>query len=387
MEINDQTALDMVYLITCGLHTVSPEKYRVSQMNLSLLYKKAKFHAMSGMVCMVLESVDAFADCEEMGLVKKWSDAKNMAIRKNILLDTERQLICKIMEKEGIWHMPLKGALLQNMYPGVGMRQMADNDILYDSDFQLRLKKIMIKRGYKAVSVGKSNHDIYEKPPVYNFEMHTSLFGAGNHEDWISCYSNVKEHLIQNDGYQYGYHFSDEDFYVYMIIHIYKHYDGCGTGIRSLSDIYVYLQKKEQTLNWTYVKRELSRLHVEEFELNTRELCKKVFSQKPCSLTEKENELLNYFLGSGTYGTIKNCLKKKLHKYQSDNGPIRAEAKRRYLLGRFFPDDEFLLIYAPFAYRHKWSRPFYWVFRILRGVFSHGGRLVREFKIVMKIDR
>ncbi len=36
----------------------------------------------------------------------------------------------------GIWYMPLKGAILHTLYPVSGMREMADNDVLYDSTRQ-----------------------------------------------------------------------------------------------------------------------------------------------------------------------------------------------------------------------------------------------------------
>ena len=33
-----------------------------------------------------------------------------------------------------------------------------------------------------------------------------------------------------SEGSRYGYHFSDEDFYLYMLAHEYKHFSGSGTG-------------------------------------------------------------------------------------------------------------------------------------------------------------
>ena len=49
---------------------------------------------------------------------------------------------------------------------------MSDNDILFDEDAWERVEKHMISEGYEAEYVGKGIHDVYQKPPVYNFEMH-----------------------------------------------------------------------------------------------------------------------------------------------------------------------------------------------------------------------
>lgn len=60
-------------------------------------------------------------------------------------------------------YLPLKGIIMKDYYPSVGMRQMSDNDILFDADAWERMEKHMISEGYKAEYVGKGNHDAYHK--------------------------------------------------------------------------------------------------------------------------------------------------------------------------------------------------------------------------------
>lgn len=60
-------------------------------------------------------------------------------------------------------YLPLKGIIMKDYYPSVGMRQMSDNDILFDADAWERMEKHMISGGYKAEYVGKGNHDVYHK--------------------------------------------------------------------------------------------------------------------------------------------------------------------------------------------------------------------------------
>lgn len=60
-------------------------------------------------------------------------------------------------------YLPLKGIIMKDYYPSVGMRQMSDNDILFDADAWERMEKHMISEGYEAEYVGKGNHDVYHK--------------------------------------------------------------------------------------------------------------------------------------------------------------------------------------------------------------------------------
>ena len=162
--------------------------------------------------------------------------------------------------------MPLKGSVLQALYPKYGMRQMSDNDILYDPSGQKWLADIMERRGYDVEVCGKSNHDVFLKPPIFNFEMHTSLFGQFSGGAWYNYYKNVKERLLADEGASYRYHFTDEDFYLYMTAHTYKHYSYSGVGLRSLVDAYVFTEAKGGSMDWGYIGREAAGMGIADFE-------------------------------------------------------------------------------------------------------------------------
>lgn len=109
-------------------------------------------------------------------------------------MDTERHQLEKEFAKNGIWYMPLKGSILKDWYHKFGMREMADNDILFDEKKRNDVKQIFQNRGYTVESYGKINHDAYEKPPIYNFEMHVELY-LELYEKFHEKYINVKQRL------------------------------------------------------------------------------------------------------------------------------------------------------------------------------------------------
>lgn len=374
LEIND-SFYTFLYLLMCGVEGKPPSSELLREMNMEDVYQISVYHTLSAMTYMVLEKGQ---DILEGEVFKNWKKEKDKAIRKNILLDRERERIFAFMEEQGIWHMPLKGIILKEMYPAFGMRQMADNDILYDSNFQKPLCIWMKEQGYKVISCGRGNHDVYEKKPVYNYEMHTALYGGEHNPVWITYYENIKEKLIADKKKKYSFHFTDEDFYIYIITHIYKHFAGGGTGIRSLLDVYIYLQAKEAIMNWDYINEELEKVQVSDFEGKVRHLSQKVFSKELQKLTKKEEELLKYFLYSGTYGTLENHVQHRLDQFETD--------KKGYIIKRLVPDEEFYKNYVPFVYEHKWSRPFFIIFRLVRGLFRKDRRIMKEIKALKKAE-
>lgn len=379
------TVRALLYLSACALHGREPDQAQLAGVDLAALCRTAKYHGMAAIVCMALESGGAFQNADP-ALVKQWQDEKNKSIRKNLLLDAESGQILQYMEDNAIWHMSLKGSVLQQLYPQYGMRQMADHDILFDPAFGQQMQAYMQGRGYKAEGVGKGNHDAYHKPPVYNIELHRALFDTLANPVWGSYYSDVKRRLLPDEGCGCGYHFSDEDFYIYITAHACKHYQGGGTGLRSLMDCYVYCWKKGDALDWDYIEAELEKLEISGFERQCRELGTALFSEPSLDavdhLTEEQREVLGGFADAGTYGTLKLRVERRLRSMQRAGRPVDRRTRWGYYWSRLVPDMSWFQTNEPFCWRHRWAIPFFLIFRLFRGLILRGGRIRNEIQIV-----
>lgn len=334
-----------------------------------------------------------------------WEKDMAKAVRKVILFDAERARILSFMEQRGIWYLPLKGIILKKFYPSVGMRQMSDNDILFDEAFAEQVREYMVSLGYEVISFGEGNHDVYEKEPVYNFELHRALYGAAHDNNWEQYYRDVKERLIREEGSSYGYHMKPEDFYIYIMCHGYKHYQGGGTGIRTLLDFYVYLESLHSEMDFAYIEKECETLGLSEFEKRNRALCRKVFGDNAFAelpaeervpdtaahttkeiitkaLSQEELDMLQYYMTSGVYGTFDRRIENNVKKYSKNGG----SSKLRYVIKRIFPGME-TYQYYPFFYKHKWLLPVCWLYRLLRVVFQRERRerILREADAVRKV--
>ena len=392
-EYINQIAYDMIYLVSFGINSKCKpdekclERYRTNEENRKELFRMSAKHFIDVLTGMTLKQAG-------VALPKYWEERIVKAVRKVLLFDEERKKLCAWMDREHIWYLPLKGIVLKEYYPSIGMRQMSDNDILFDADAWERVEKHMCSEGYETEFVGKGNHDVYQKPPVYNFEMHRSLYGRGNDERWVEYYSDIKSRLLsdQPEG-SYGYHMSDEDFYIYITSHAYKHYSGSGTGIRTLLDFYAYLNAKEESLDFDYIQTECRKLGIMDFEKCNRRLCRKVFSSQQIydrvsfeqSLSADEMEMLKYYLSSGVYGTFERMIENRIEKQKKTYGRGKL-SKLTYYWHRVFPGMELYENY-PLLVKHKFLIPVYWFYRIVRLLFSKKRRnhILSEVKAVKKI--
>ena len=136
----------MLYLIKCVLHNKIPAKEKLDKMDLSQLYVVASEHSLTAMTAYALESAGIYDEA--------FKQAKSKAIRKNIVLDVERQKVISEFEKNGIRYCPLKGCIIKEWYPRIGMRQMADIDILCDEHKMDKVREVMERCGFTTVIYG-----------------------------------------------------------------------------------------------------------------------------------------------------------------------------------------------------------------------------------------
>lgn len=358
----------MIYLTICAVEEKSPDPERVIKMDLAELYRIAEQHLLTATIAMALEDAGVFND--------EFTQAKGKAVRKSVLFDIERSEILKELDKAGIRYMPLKGCVLKNLYPKIGMRQMADNDILYDVSKTADLKEIMMRRGYAVGSgFGKGAHDQYFKEPVLNFEMHRMLFAPSAGQKIFDYYSESERLMIKDSESSFGYHLSPEDFYVYMTAHEYKHYSAGGTGLRSILDTYLYLRKISPDMDC--VAREPEKFGISDFEKQNRSLSLHLFGGG--DLTEQYIKMLEYILRSGAYGTTSHRIENRVNDF--GGGKI---GKIKYLFSRIFLTMPEVKSSYPFFYEHKIFLPALVIYRIGKALTVRRCETMSELKILVE---
>ena len=353
---------NLIYLISCAVNGVKPDPERVAGMDLDAIFSLASRHMLAATVAPALKA----AGIQD----KRFAKALEHSALKSSTMDMEMDALFVELDAAGIWHMPLKGIVLQHLYPIYGMRQMSDHDILFDADRAEDVKSIMEGLGFSTEHFGTSNHDVYHKEPVSNFEMHSALFGATSTKVFMAYFKNTKSRLIRDGADGYGYHFTPEDFYIYILAHEYKHFENGGTGLRSLLDIYVYLTRT--TLNMNYVRDEVKKLGISSFEYMNRRLALDLFGGR--ELDEKEQKLLNYIMSSGTYGTMKNRVS-----YQ-----IKKKGRWGYFWSRVFQPYGLMIGPYPILKKLPVLLPFFWVVRLISAVINKRDRVRYQLGAVLR---
>lgn len=346
-EITSHTNIDVNDLISiCKMHSLLPMLYlSLKKYGVNLTEKQTTF------------------------LKKEYQ----VAVYKEATQELEKKVILDELEKNKIKCAALKGSVLKNLYSSPEIRTMCDLDILFEDKRTKDIHKIMKNLGYSCLDKG-GNHDVFLKKPFMNVEMHRHLI-----DSCYPClrkyYDNIWNFLYPFSGFSYVCEMSKEDFYVYMITHIAKHFANGGVGIRYIFDTYIFLKKYKNELQFDYIYNELEKMKLIKFEKSFVNLVEIWFNGK--QTTENEEILSQYIVESRTHGTLEHAQAVKIILGDGENNLIK-QGKIIYLLKKIFPPYSFMKKRNPVLNKCPILLPVFYFFRIIEGIFSKKNRIKAE---------
>ncbi len=274
-------------------------------------------------------------------------------------------------EEKNIKNQFMKGSRLKFMYPSPEMREMSDIDVLIDGDCMELAAQELTDRGYYLHQAIK-HHDIYIKKPFMVMEAHRVMYDKTVDGGQYKYFSNFSKAILRENMFC-SYDFSIEDFYVYMMAHMAKHFYKMGCGIRNLVDVYVYQEKYGAVMDKAYVKEELEKCGILEFTEHMEKLSSIWLKGEKSSMFY--DDLFQYMMDSGIYGKDENGIWNKFSEEKMrDKDATPSQLKRWY----YFPPIAYMSEYYPWLEEHPYLLPVAWGIRAWRGVFMKKGVHKRE---------
>lgn len=361
----------LIHLMACALNEKEPQNLD-DDIDFSALLELAKKHQIYNMIFPVISNMENVPEDEK----ENWKNYNLTEIAKMLTVNNERQIIYQELTENKIKFMPLKGLILKNYYPKESMRQMSDNDILVDSSKRDLIFDIMKRNGHKIKSTCENSDDFF-KPPFCAFELHRDLFFEEC--DFHPHFNNIWDNATADKENPYMYNMNLNDVYVYSVCHMYKHFSTAGCGVRFLADIYVFLKKENDNLDWNYVNKCLDEYGILDYEKQSRELAFKLFDEK--DLNEEELKLLQTYINFGIYGNGNVAISRRLNKIVENDDTSFETAKKKYLLKRLFPNKSEMVQNYRILEKRPYLLPLYYVIRLFKGLIK-SKKTINEVKMV-----
>ena len=375
-----QTMFNCIKCEICGQNEkiVLPE---VSARFLAAMYQLSKKHDIAPIVGNALNKCGAFeillVDIEEsereaIAKIKtKFDEQIFTAVYRYETINYELEQICKTLEEAKIPFIPLKGSVIRKYYPEPWMRTSCDIDILVkEKDADNAAEYLQTQLQYGVDRKGQHDVSIFTSSNVH-VELHFKLLDSDFKQvkDLIDVWSGDEISLLSGSEYK----MSKELFLLYHMYHMAKHFVHGGCGIKPFIDLWII--KNKVGFDEEKAQKMLQESGLLAFFERSTDLVNVWFEGKEHS--EITQEMENYILQGGVYGT----LKQNLAMSQNKKG-----GKFRHLMSRIFLSYKDMAIYYPSLKKCPILFPFYQVRRWCKILFCGGRKAaMNEIKVNQNI--
>lgn len=300
--------------------------------------------------------------------------------------------VYRALTDAGLRPLILKGLVCRLLYPQPDCRPSSDEDLwIAPSDFSL-CDSVLRQCGYTCVTpqvspeVLKTIQTVNYENGILTLEIHINPFGtkSATHRAMNRIFAGALDHpMAFSLNGQTLWTLSPTRHYLFLLVHLYKHFLSAGTGIRQLLDLCLFDTAYASRINRTVVWQAVRALHLTDFYGSLLKIGRTFLgfsdlaadSPLPQRKNLDERPLLAEMMDAGCFG-----VQDESRRYSS--AFTQATLHGTGLFSILFPPLGQLRSTSQALDRHPWLLPLFWIkrwkriaFRILDDQFSLGGSL------------
>lgn len=350
----------LLHLIRCAIHETDPEEVPEG-VDLQRVYECGKYHHVANIA---FHSIERLKRRPPEALYEKWQACRDQAVVLDMNQSFAADEITDGFRRLNIRWLEMQGTKLKPLYPQPEYRTMSDIDFIVDPENLKKGELLLQELGYTTKLVREREIVAFREPNIH-VELHTEFFAD------TTDYFGVMGLPFGNP------HDSDlcdlNDFYLYNILHIAKHYFYGGCGIRRVLDAYYLNCAFGGQIDHTYIHTALANVGAEDFATELLELANAWFGLG----MPVRSDMATYILNSGTHGNQRNELHNRLSR--------ENEWGLKYYLRRIAGSKQIMYATYPVLKRHKVLYPLCWLHRAFRAMLPRKRkRLKREMEALRK---
>jgi len=370
MDITENIFLSM---LSCHLNGKNSNELDFSNIDIEKFKHLAKIHRLGGITYSCIKDTDIDKDTISYFELAFLTELSMFTMRSKVI-----DLLVRMLDKEKVDYVFVKGGHIAQMYPVEELRTMSDLDLLIREVDKEKVKELFLANGATYVEEHSKDEVNVFKINLINIEVHTNLVEDDilmhnyDYRDYFARYINCgctderNKKVLKTD-----------ELVIYTIFHIAKHFYNMGCGIRMLMDLVVIVNKCTD-INWDYVYVELKRLRIDEFADCMFAICSKWFESDKLPNRTKYSEEFHvvekFIIAGGVYGfSGANPSAYKVSNFG------RKENGTNYFIGMLrwaFPSISEMRKYSPwFASKPVVLLPVAYVERFVRNARERGGAI------------
>lgn len=292
------------------------------------------------------------------------------------IVHSERQMqaverVFGAFEANGIEYLTVKGCHMKKLYPKPELRLMGDADVLIHVSEYAKISAVLCELGYQEVS--ESEKDYGWTSPELFMEIHHKLIGSSD-QDFYRYFGDGWKLAKPVSGVCHA--LSPEDEYLYLVMHLAKHYRNGGIGLRHVTDLWVY-RRAYPGMDESYILKGLREIHLADFHQNLWRMIKVWFEGYPED--DVTAFMTDVIFRSGSWGNSEKSKLSVALRNKNATGSVTGGKIKRIWNG-FFPPYGVMWQKYPILKKHPALLPVFWPVRWATAVLFRRDNLRRQYE-------
>ena len=357
-------------LLKCAITNTTPSAPNES-LDWDVVFNYAKIHRIVPVLYFSIQKLPKDIKLKVTNL-----DQYKLAYKSNLVDDANREneisIITKLLTSNDVDYILLKGSVTKHFYPDTSMRMMSDVDILYRNADSKDIKSLLEDNGYTQTKSTPKDAMYLSSNKLVKVEMQQSLLDDG-FTDWLKYLDTIWDRCIKKTDNEYT--MTPEDFYIYHIVHMAKHFINGGIGLRHVLDIWV-IKNHYQDLDSVYTEKFFKELSLNKFENKVTDLCEYWFEDNIRSDKKTIDLISEYIFENGAFGNISQ---------QSANEA--ATGSTSSTKEKIFPSKQTMAnYYGDIITNHPITIPFYWIRLTFERLFKNHDKTKSKIKTISNVS-
>lgn len=339
--------LALIRIAVCGETPTEKLKNACTAQMLEQVYTLSQKHDLAHLAGQGVSKMNL----PENQVLEKCKKAAMVALMRQTQQEYDQRKLYELLEKEEIFFLPLKGAVLRDLYPEPWQRTSCDIDILVKKEDMQRAADMLSRENWKRWEQS-SNEITFTSPGNTVLELHHSIMEEHVSLKAKACLADLWQYAKPVGEKTYQMELPASWFYCCHLAHMAKHILNGGCGMRPFLDLWIL----EQKLPERKVPEESG---LEAFANVVNKLSGVWFSGEPKD--ETSHRLQEYILSGGAYGNQKNRVSMQ---------KVQKGGSGKYLWNRIFPSPAEMRGLFPVLQKKAWLMPIYYIVRPFRLLFG-----------------
>lgn len=360
------------------------------------IFKLASIHKVEPLIYESAYKTESFKE-QDQNFIKHFKTTSMQIIYSQIQRSDRFLQLYRKFKQEEIKILVFKGIILRELYPIPDERISGDEDLLIEKKDLKKAIKILEENDMERALSDEEEADVYHyfcKKTGLHLELHTTLFGEKSttnrkmEEIFATVFQDIDTISISNVDVHT---FSLDKHFLYIICHAIKHFVSCGTGIRQICDISMYINKHHEIINWDYIWKEIADLGYDTLLVNLLQIAidyldldenKIIYPKNKNRYYINTKDLLEDIMDGGVYGASTQA---RLNAANMSLDALNKESKSKIKsnLAAIFPKAENLKGRYKYLEKYPILLPVAWGSRIFtytkeRGSLSSVGATAKE---------